>query len=146
MTDRWHGERRRGRRQEHRSQERSVQGILQWNPGLVSQPHAPKFTSSKHEVESPFYFGLGPQHVEIPSPGTRCCSPPQQLKLRGVNVFLGMEPKCTSNYGLKDSMNLGHTTLSLQQNSHWHQSNLCASFTRQLPPVCIKRSYYADTL
>lgn len=60
----------------------------------------------------------------------------QQLRFRGVNVFLGMEPKCTYNYGLKDSMNLGHTTFNLQQNSRWRQYNLCANSTGQLSPVC----------
>lgn len=69
----------------------------------------------------------------------------QQLKFRGVNVFLGTEPKCTYNYGLKDSMNSGHTTFHLQQNSRWRQYNLCANFTRQLSPGCIKENYYAGT-
>lgn len=69
----------------------------------------------------------------------------QQLKFRGVNVLLGTQPKCTYNYGLKDSMNLGHTTLNLQQNSCWCQYNLCPNFTRQLSPVCIQGNYYAGT-
>lgn len=130
MTDRWHSKRRqgRGRGQEHRSQERSVQGILQWSPSLVSQPHAPKLTSIQCEVESLFYLEGSPvcrNHIsEHKMPFTS-----QQLKLRGVNVFLGTEPKSTYNYWLKDSINLGHATLNLQQNSCWCQYNLCANCT-----------------
>lgn len=66
----------------------------------------------------------------------------QQLQFRGVNVFLAMEPKCTDNYSLQDSVNLRHTALKPQQNSRWFPYNLCANSTRQPSPVCITGSYY----
>lgn len=91
-----------------------------------------------------FTLGGGPvRGNRISEHKTRFTS--QQLKLRGVNVFLGTKPKCTYNYSPKDSMNLGHTTLNLQQNSCWCQYNLCANFTRLLSPVRTERNYFAGT-